>query len=346
MYEHVIQAVFETPWAITEAKYRAICALIETRAAGLHIPQAEIDAVRAAAPAPSRPGGGAVAVIPVFGVLAQRLNLMSEMSGGTSTEMLAASLRQALADETVGSIVLNIDSPGGSVYGVAELADIVYSARGQKPVVAVANSLAASAAYWLASQADEVVVTPSGQAGSIGVFACHFDESGAYAQEGIVPTLISAGRYKTEGNAYEPLTDEARQSIQAEVNYYYDMFTAAVARGRGVKAAEVRAGFGEGRVVNARDAVRLGMADRVATLDDTIQRLVGGRRRGSLTAIAGDMSAPVAAADTLLVLSAETEQPITAKAVLSGEPETAREASDSGADLDRRRRRLRLLSHG
>lgn len=145
--------------------------------------------------------------------------------------------------------------------------------------MAIANHLAASAAYWIGSAADELVVTPSGEVGAIGVFAAHEDISKSLEMEGIAISLISAGKYKTEGNPYEPLSDEARAAIQAEVDGYYDMFVKAVARNRGVKPADVRGGFGEGRVVRAQQAVSLGMADRIATLDETIERLQRGSAR-------------------------------------------------------------------
>ena len=162
--------------------------------------------------------------------------------------------------------------------GVEELSAEIFQARGQKPITAVANSLAASAAYWIATAADELVVTPSGEVGSIGVFAAHEDVSGMLEQAGVKVNLVSAGRYKTEGNPFEPLTEEARASIQGRVDEYYEQFVSAVARNRGVKRSEVRNGFGEGRVVGAKQAVSLGMADRVGTLDETINRALGGRR--------------------------------------------------------------------
>ena len=101
-------------------------------------------------------------------------------------------------------------------------------------------------------------------------------------REGVKVNFISAGKHKVEGNPYEPLTDEARGAIQARVDEYYSMFVSAVAKGRGVKPADVRGGFGEGRTVGAREAVSLGMADSVATLDETIARMSrGARRRGA-----------------------------------------------------------------
>jgi len=118
------------------------------------------------------------------------------------------------------------------------------------------------------------VVTPSGEVGSIGVFAIHQDMSAALDQLGVKITLIAAGKYKTEGNPFEPLGEEAMEAVQGRINDYYDMFTRAVARGRGVRQADVISGFGEGRVVGAEQAVRLGMADRVAPIDEVINGLM------------------------------------------------------------------------
>jgi len=118
-----------------------------------------------------------------------------------------------------------------------------------------------------------LIVTPSGEVGSIGVVAAHMDISKMAESAGLKVTLVSAGKYKTEGNQFEPLSDEARAALQVRVDDYYAMFVKAVARNRGVSPADVRNGFGEGRVVGAKQAVALGMADRVATLDETLARL-------------------------------------------------------------------------
>jgi signal peptide peptidase SppA len=187
--------------------------------------------------------------------------------------MFAQALRQALADDTVSQILIDIDSPGGSVYGVAELADEIAAARAQKPVVAIANSLAASAAYWLGAQADELYVTPGGEVGSIGVWQAHFDYSQALAAEGVTPTLISAGKYKVEGNPYAPLDEEAQSFMQSRVNDYYGAFTKAVARGRAVPIAQVRDGLGQGRVLGADAALAENMVDGISTLDDVLKHM-------------------------------------------------------------------------
>lgn len=268
---YLLQAIYETPWAILPSKLAEIIAVVERHEAGVHLSAEEIAAVKAAAQRPPR-AGGAVAILPLFGSIFPRANLMTEMSGATSAERFGHAFSAALADPAVGALVLDVDSPGGAVQGVPELADLIFQARGQKPIVAIADHLAASAAYWVATAADELMVTPSGEVGSIGVFAAHEDWSRAYDQAGVTVNLISAGKFKTEGNPYQPLTEEARAAIQARVDDYYGAFVKAVARGRGVSAVDVRGGFGEGRVVGADEAVRLGMADRVGTLDDAIAR--------------------------------------------------------------------------
>lgn len=284
--EHILAALFGQPWAIDQVKFLALREIALRHLRAERLPRAAIEAITAAAQRPPVPNGGGVAVIPVVGVIAQRASMMTEMSGGVSTQRLAQQLRAALGDPAVGSIVLDIDSPGGSVYGTPEIAEEIFRSRGSKPIVAVANSMAASAAYWIATAADELVVTPSGEVGSIGVIAMHEDWSRAYDSNGVTPTLITAGKYKAELTDTQPLTSEAVAYMQARVNAYYDDFVKAVARGRGVTSAEVRAGFGQARMVGAKDAVNFGMADRIATLDETVARLArsGVRRSGGARA--------------------------------------------------------------
>ena len=182
-------------------------------------------------------------------------------------------VRQALADESVSQILIDVDSPGGSVYGVAELAEDILSACSQKPVIAIANSLAASAAYWIGCSAAELYVTPGGEVGSIGVWQAHFDYSQAMAAEGVTPTLISAGKYKVEGNPYAPLDSDAQGFMQSRVDDYYATFTKAVARGRGAPLSQVRDGMGQGRVLGADAALAANMVDGIATFDDVVKTM-------------------------------------------------------------------------
>lgn len=223
--------------------------------------------------AQGRVGAGAIAVIPIYGAIVQRAGMMTEWCGGCSTDQVASALRDAMADDTIGQILLDVDSPGGSVYGVSELFDQIVEAKASKPVVAVANSLAASAAYWLACAATEVYVTPGGEVGSIGVWQAHEDWSKAYAEAGVDVTLIAAGKFKVEGNPYEPLDPDAKDFMQSRVNDYYGAFTKAVAKGRGVPIDTVRNGMGQGRVLGADQALAEKMVDGIATFGDVVKKM-------------------------------------------------------------------------
>ncbi len=213
----------------------------------------------------------AVGVLPLYGPVTYRSSLFSAYFGGTSVLKWGDAFDAMVANPQVGAIVLDVDSPGGSVDGVPELAAKVLAARQVKPVIAVANTFMASAAYWIGSAASEVVVVPSGEVGSIGVWSMHVDASKLLERWGERVTLISAGKYKVEGNPYEPLGEEARAAIQADVDTYYDLFTAAVAEHRGVTPKAVRSGYGEGRMLTAKAAVEAGLADRIGTLDDVVR---------------------------------------------------------------------------
>jgi signal peptide peptidase SppA len=283
MNKHLLVSEFlTTPWALMPERLQAMTAVL-TRWSSDEPPSEEtlfqLNADRvlrdtrkqfAAANA-----GAGIAVLPLYGVVTQRGNMVDDISGpgSTSTQKFTGALRQVLADDTVGQILIDIDSPGGSVYGVAELAAEIVKARAQKPVVAVANSLAASAAYWIGCSAGEFYVTPGGEVGSIGVWQAHFDYSKALEEEGVKPTLISAGKFKVEGNPYVPLDPEAQAFMQSRVDDYYNAFIKAVAKGRGVSVADVRDGMGEGRVLGADAALAAKMVDGIATFDDVLARM-------------------------------------------------------------------------
>jgi signal peptide peptidase SppA len=227
---------------------------------------------------------GGVAHVPLHGVLMPQASLLAQLLGlGGGLPAFRAELRAALADPEIGAVVLDVDSPGGLVDLIPETAAEIRNARGSKPIIAVASTMAASAAYWLASQADEIVVTPSGEVGSIGVYATHRDVSRMYDAGGITTTLVSAGKFKIEGNPYEPLGDDARAALQRTIDDFYEMFVRDVAAGRSARASEVRAGYGQGRALTARRAVHEGLADRVGTLEETTVRLA--RKRGSVRAM-------------------------------------------------------------
>ena len=265
----------ETPWAIQPQKLDAIVEVLALRSQGVRFSDEEAAARIGALRLGAGQGKGAsgIAVLPIHGTITQRPSVFSEASGGTSTMQVAQALREAVADQSIAGILLDVDSPGGTVNGVPELAAEIRTARHKKPVVAVANTLAASAAYWLASAAQELWVSPSAEVGSIGVFAIHEDWSSFYDAAGIEHTLIKAGKFKAEGVDFAPLSDEAKAAVQAQVDEFYRMFVSAVGKYRDVGVDTVREGFGQGRTVMARHAVEERMADTVGTFEDALSRV-------------------------------------------------------------------------
>lgn len=284
---HDIDRVFRLAqaslWAIDPDKGEEIAAFLELAATGA-APGWPEDTRQAMAAEPIKGRAGPVHVIRLHGAIVPRGNMLGRMSGAVSAEQFIKTFQAAAADRSAEAIVLDIDSPGGSVDMIPEAAAAVRAARRDgRPIVAVANTLAASAAYWIAAQADELVVTPSGRVGSIGVYRMHQDVTGALSRQGVKATLISAGARKTEGHPAAPLSDVALRAMQEDVSGVYEQFVRDVAKGRGVEAAVVRADpeeaathFGGGRAYGARDAVRLGMADRVETLDAALRRVARG----------------------------------------------------------------------
>lgn len=311
LYPRIRRAVYESPWLVTPGMLATICEIVDMRARGERFSGDDVQQ-RVAAARRDRTvvqGGGEIAVIPIVGVMVPRADLFSEMSGAVNTQRIGNEIRQAVADPGVAAVVLDIDSPGGMAAGTPELADLIYQSRGRKPLVAVANTLAVSAAYWVATAADELVVSPSGEVGSVGVLAAHVDWSGYMEMNGQRVTYISAGKYKTEGNPYEPLGDEARAHFQAQIDDIYNQFVRSLARNRNTSVETVRSSFGEGRTLLARQAVAAGMADRVATLDQVIADLAKPKRGQS---------------------GAAAEMPAAPGAI------------DGTGDMERRRRRLQL----
>lgn len=278
----IISAFVGQPWAIMPVTLATMRMVLSRWAEGTRLTPDEIqaavgDAPQAAAERRERStsGPGSVAVIPVLGIISQRMALVDDISGpgGTSTERLENQINAAMADDTVGAIVLDVDSPGGGVYGVAEVANRIRAARESKRVVAVVNSLCASAAFWIASACDEIVITEGGEMGSVGVYGAHEDISKYLEDLGVKVTLISAGKYKVEGNPYEPLGEDALAFQKQRVDEYAAMFHQALAKGRNVSVATARTTFGEGRTFGAQESVDRGMADRIGTLAETIDRL-------------------------------------------------------------------------
>jgi signal peptide peptidase SppA len=272
--------VVTAPWAILPDKLLEIQAIYATHLRGEKIDLAGVEA-RIGKPLKSEHQPyqvvDGVAILPIEGVLAKRMNLMSSISGGASTELIARDFKAALADPNVSAIILAIDSPGGSVDGTQQLAQLVLGARGSKPIVTYADGTMASAAYWIGAAADKAFIASDTTAvGSIGVVATHTDVSGREAAAGIKTTEIVAGAYKRIASQYGALTESGRAAMQAQVDAIYEVFVADVAAARGVSEEKVLADMADGRVFLGKAAIEAGLVDGVATLDALIAQLASG----------------------------------------------------------------------
>ena len=207
-----------------------------------------------------------IAVIEISGVLIHRGGWIGQSSGQTSYEGIAAQIEAAASDPSVRGVALEIDSFGGEVAGVFDLADRIRALRRDKPVWAFVAEHAFSAGYALASQASRILLPRTGALGSIGVVVMHADLSGKLDQDGVQVTLIHSGQHKVDGNPYAPLADTVRGDIQREINVLRFLFAETVAAGRAGRLSQEAALATEAATYRGADAVASGLADEVADL--------------------------------------------------------------------------------
>ena len=271
-----LTAIASAPWAITNQAFAVVQGVLARHLRG-EVADLEAVAARLGRPLDNQradlPVHDGVAVVTLEGVLCKRSNLLTQVSGATSTQIAGDQFARAMADPTVSAIVLAIDSPGGTVDGTQQLAEQVYAARGHKPVTALIDGIGASAAFWIASAAQEVFITgDTAQVGSIGVISSHVDQSGAEAQRGVKVSEVVAGRYKNVASAHAPLTDDGRAVLQAQVDQIYSTFLGDVARNRGVSIDTAHKNMGDGRLFIGRDAIAAGLVDGVTSFSDVLKR--------------------------------------------------------------------------
>ncbi len=204
------------------------------------------------------------AIIPIHGILTKKPEAFDDFLGMTSYEKIQEEIEEALEDEKVEIILLDIDSPGGEVNGVFDLADFIYESRAKKRIVALANDDAYSAAYAIASSAEKVFVSRTSGVGSIGVIASHIDQSGFNEKCGIKYTTVFAGSRKNDLNPHEPMTSESLESLQKEVDRLYEMFVQLIARNRGLSIEKIRST--EAGLYFGERAIEIGLADGMTIL--------------------------------------------------------------------------------
>ncbi|MDR5797240.1 S49 family peptidase [Caballeronia sp. LZ008] len=215
---------------------------------------------------------GGVAVIEVQGTLVQKLGSLRPYSGMSGYDGIRQNLLMALDDPDVSAIALDIDSPGGEVAGCFDLVDMIYGARGVKPIWSILNESAYSAAYAIASAADRIIVPRTGGVGSIGVISAHVDLSEALSKAGMKVTFITYGDYKADGHSEIPLAPDALARFQADINTMGELFVETVARNRNIAAATVR--DTQAATFMGEKGVALGLADEVAAPDAAFRALI------------------------------------------------------------------------
>jgi signal peptide peptidase SppA len=279
------------PWATTPAMLTEIQSIYTRHCRGEKIDLSALEA-RIGAPLANEPKGytieDGVAVLPIDGVIAKKMNLFSRISGGTSSDLIGRDLQAAFADRAVEAIVLAVDSPGGTVDGTPELAAQIYAARGVKPILAHTDGMMASAAYWIGAAADQVFISSDvTMVGSIGVVSAHTDVSKAEDKQGIKTTEIYAGKYKRIASQYGPLTEEGRADIQDMVDHVYGVFVEDVARFRETSVEDVLARMADGRLFHGKKAIDAGLVDGVSTLAAVIDKARALARSKTKTSRAG-----------------------------------------------------------
>lgn len=355
-YIHVAQRIFNTPLLIEPKKLQAILHAIG--------PRLDIEVEEPAAGWPMEKGAftgpwadrdwdsymtitQGVAVMDVSGTLVHKGRWLGSYSGMVSYDGLTEQLRMIRERDDVRALLLNVHSGGGEVAGCFDFVDELYAMRGSMPIVALAADAACSAAYAIASAADEIVVTQTGEVGSIGVVLTHMDYSKYAEKMGVAITHIHAGKDKVLGTPYKPLSESDRKKLQAEVDALYDVFVSKVARNRGLDPDSIRAT--EARVFLAQEAVEIGLANRIASgrevLDELITRVSPGAASRLSTLSTGvsmttGTNKPNAAAAEQI--SATAEQLSTARA--EGRAEGKAEGVKEGAAAERGRVKS-ILSH-
>lgn len=299
----VIEWIYNQTWAITEPALQTILSIANRERGDLSLVlqgkhDVDTTALSVKIGQPLSESGrseirGSTAVIPVIGPIFPRANLFTEISGATSLEMLAMELNTALEMDEVKTILFDIDSPGGQVNGTAEFVDMVYAARERKAIKAYVQGSGASGAYWIASAADEIIISETAMLGSIGVMSVYHDVTQRDAAAGI-KTLQFISSVSPMKNP-DPDSDAGRAQIQSIVDSMAGVMVQSIARNRGTDEDTVVSEFGGGGIFVGALAVGSGLADRIGSMEDVLQSAkqptthsTGGRRMGKQQGEADD----------------------------------------------------------
>ncbi len=336
-YPQIAARIYNTPLLIHPDKATVIESVLRKAQAG------SLD-VEAAGPV-TRPTGngysmtaGGVAVIRVFGTLMHRALGLNAISGGTSYTRLASVIDAAAKDADAKAILLEIDSPGGEASGLYDLAQRIIEARQEKPVWAIANEEAFSAAFAIAVSADRVLATPTGMVGSIGVIALHLDQSKRDAKQGLTYTAIFAGAHKNDLTSHAPLNGDARERMQAIIDSHYDAFVTHVADRRGVEPEAVRRT--EAGILLTKEAIALNLIDGIASFSEAVESLEEEVNNAtSLTGLRANSkrASPMAKSESIDAPETETPQAFTEVDITKARADGHAKGVSAGATSERER---------
>jgi len=269
-------------WALHPEKLEQVSSFVAAELAGEKAPAAAgevFDGGRELREYEVRDG---VAILPMTGVMDRRMNLFQAISGGVSSQQLAVRIREAGEDPEVEGLLLDIDSPGGSVFAVEEIAEAIREVKAVKPVIAHSYGMCCSAAYWAGSQCTRLIIGGNSEVGSIGVVYVHYDQSEKDKTAGVHRTVLTAGKYKRIAADNAPLSREGEHYVQEQLDTYYSLFVDAVAEGRGVSTEKVLTDMAEGRTFIGEQALKAGLVDEIGNLESALAQARGERRESSM----------------------------------------------------------------
>jgi signal peptide peptidase SppA len=218
-----------------------------------------------------------VGVLSISGIITQKADIFTMIFGGATLDTLTADFKSLVENEDIDTIVLDVDSPGGTVFGVQEFANLIFDSRSKKKIITISSSVMASAAMWIGAAADVVLISGGTvSTGSIGVLTTHVDVSQLEADLGIKTTEITAGREKRIASTFSPLTDAGRSSLQSQVDKIMEAFVGDIAKFRGVSDQEVKSNMADGKIFIGDNAVKAGLVDDIITFDLLIETINNG----------------------------------------------------------------------
>lgn len=337
-FARIASQVFGAPLLLAEAQGLILGNYLASRMSGAALPEPQGNRFKGEDVFEDRGQGpewqgfariGSTARIGLMGELVNRGAWLGSYSGLTSYEGFSEQLDRALSDRSIETILLDVNTPGGAAHGMLETARSIKAASQKKRVIAMVNTMAASAGYGLVSGASEIVMTESSEVGSIGVLLMHFDRSKQLEAQGVQATILHAGQRKVDGHPFGPLEGDAKTALEARINGIMDKFVGLVADHRGIDPDAVRQL--EAAILPADEAIAAGLADRVGTFDGVLSDLNRADHRISSQKRGFSMSTP------------ENEPTASGSAITQGQLEKAvADATAEGAKTGRAAERERI----